>query len=365
MKRLSYFIVLGLILLSVFSCKEPKELEPLKFDRTAMLSNIASNLIVPSFQNCLSKKDTMQAAQLEFSKLQDSAAFIKLRQSWTTAYLSWQSINAYNFGPAGEEGINKSLNDEIAVFPVNTVKIETAVASGTNDFNDFNRDSRGFLAIEYLLFSKNVAESIDLFKDTKRMNFLAALISHSRNKIEKVNSAWKGSYLNEFTANSGTDAGSSTSLLYNEFVKSFEGFKNFKLGLPLGKRPGQIKSQPELVEAYYSGSSLVMAKAHFQTLKNIWYGIGYDSKDGIGFKEYLQSVEGGKELVAATENQLKIIDDKFANIPSDNSLQSLIISNDERLNALYTEIQKHTRFFKSDMSSLLGIAITYSSGDGD
>jgi hypothetical protein len=31
----------------------------------------------------------------------------------------------------------------------------------------------------------------------------------------------------------------------------------------------------------------------------------------------------------------------------------------------HTELQKHTRFFKSDMSSLLGLAITFSSGDGD
>jgi uncharacterized protein len=43
----------------------------------------------------------------------------------------------------------------------------------------------------------------------------------------------------------------------------------------------------------------------------------------------------------------------------------LVAQNHPTVDALHTELQKHTRFFKSDMSSLLGIAITFSSGDGD
>jgi len=32
---------------------------------------------------------------------------------------------------------------------------------------------------------------------------------------------------------------------------------------------------------------------------------------------------------------------------------------------VFTELSKHTHFLKSDMSSLLGISITYTSNDGD
>jgi len=42
-----------------------------------------------------------------------------------------------------------------------------------------------------------------------------------------------------------------------------------------------------------------------------------------------------------------------------------MLQNDLNIEALYHELQIHTRYFKSDMSSLLGITITYSSGDGD
>jgi hypothetical protein len=46
-------------------------------------------------------------------------------------------------------------------------------------------------------------------------------------------------------------------------------------------------------------------------------------------------------------------------------LDSLITTNPQPAIDLHTELQRHTRFFKSDLSSLLGLTITYSSGDGD
>jgi hypothetical protein len=45
---------------------------------------------------------------------------------------------------------------------------------------------------------------------------------------------------------------------------------------------------------------------------------------------------------------------------------STAISNDfNRVDEVHTELLKLTRFYKSDLSSLIGIAVTYSSGDGD
>mgnify|MGYP007059449494 CR=1 FL=1 len=46
-------------------------------------------------------------------------------------------------------------------------------------------------------------------------------------------------------------------------------------------------------------------------------------------------------------------------------MSELITTDAGRLENLHTEMQKLTRFFKSELSSLLGISITYSSGDGD
>jgi hypothetical protein len=76
-------------------------------------------------------------------------------------------------------------------------------------------------------------------------------------------------------------------------------------------------------------------------------------------------VQGGQALVSSTLKQIETIKSTFKKIPTSPELASLIQSDNALLKELHTELQKNTRFFKSDMSSLLGIAITFASGDGD
>jgi len=148
-------------------------------------------------------------------------------------------------------------------------------------------------------------------------------------------------------------------------VKSFETIKNLKLELPLGKRPGQTQVEPKLVEAYYSSNSLEFLEIHIQTIERIYFGKSKTGTDGLGFKDYLETVTNGKELVASTLSQWEKVITSLNSIPTTSPISVLVQSNTEPLDNLRIELQKQTRFFKSDMSSLLGIAITFSSGDGD
>jgi hypothetical protein len=70
-------------------------------------------------------------------------------------------------------------------------------------------------------------------------------------------------------------------------------------------------------------------------------------------------------LVTATEAQWLQVKIALSLVPSNLPLSQLMQAGDLNVDALHTELQKQTRFFKSDMSSLLGIAVTFSSGDGD
>jgi len=338
------------------------------FDRQAMLRNYADNLVKPAYADLQIQTDALVSAVESFNSGLSSITLGSLQTVWGGAYASWQFANAYNFGPAGEAGLRKGLIEEIGTFPASELKIENAVTAGTWNLQDFNRDARGFLAIEYLIFGKNQTpeQIIQAFNlDPKRRAYLAALAANLRDRVTEVTAAWNGTYRDEFVANDGTDVGSSTSALYNEFVRSYESIKNFKLGLPLGKRPGQTQAEPHLVEAYYSGTSLALLKLHFSAIENIWYGRVKDGADGVGFREYLEHVEGGPALIADTEMQLGALKTALAGVPTAPSLSEQIAGNHAELDTLYVEFSKMTRFFKSDMSSLLGIAITFSSGDGD
>lgn len=364
MRKFLWIALLGTL---AFGCKKKNSEPSDRFDRSKMLENFAQNLIRPAFEDLQNQVNTLKTATENFIQNTNLQNLQTLQNAWENAYTAWQYANAYNFGPAGEQGLRKALVEEIGTFPVSETKIENAIANGNANFNDFNRDARGFLAIEYLIFdlNGNNANILSNFTSANRKNFLTGVVNNLKTRIDEVTLAWKGSYFEEFIRNNGTDVGSSTSQLYNEFIKSFESIKNYKVGLPLGKRPGQTQSEPTRVEAYYSGKTLKMIGEHLKAIENIWYGKDKNGSDGIGFKEYLQSVEGGANLIAATETQWAAVMSAYNAIPQSPRISEQIVSSPTAFDKLFTELQKHTRFFKSDMSSLLGITITYSSGDGD
>ncbi len=362
-------IMLSLLLLgALYACTEPDENDQQgPFDRKAMLANYADNIVVAAYADMLEKMEALSsgagALQTEISQENLTAAQV----SWAEAYRSWQSANAFNFGPAGEMGLRKGLIEEIGTFPVSQDKIESILETGNYNLNDFNRDARGFLAVEYMLFapSENGNGSIERFNDQIAIDFLAALVLNIQERVQAVHSAWTSGYRDTFVNNNGTDVGSSTSQFYNEFVRSFEALKNFKLGLPLGLRPGQVEAAPQLVEARYSGVSLETLELHLETIERIWYGMAAEGTDGLGFEDYLETVVGGTALIQSTKEQLAQVHVALDALPMTPAFSTQVSTEPEAGIALHTEIQKQTRFFKSDMSSLLGIAITFSSGDGD
>lgn len=353
------------LLVGFVSCEESEIPEENSFDRADMLSNVTQNLIVPAYTDLQAAVNVLESSAEDFIQNPNLGSLETFQEAWETAYGNWQYANAFNFGPAGEQGTRRSLQEEVGTFPVSPEKIEVALM-GSPNFNDFNRDTRGFLAVEYLIFGNEATneEVVSSFSSQNRKDYLTGAVSDINQRIAEVLSQWNGGYASEFTQNLGTDAGSSTSMLYNEFVKSFESAKNFKLGLPLGRRPGQTQAEPKLVEAYYSGKSAAMLGMHLEALDNIWHGRSRQGQNGKGFREYLESVVGGQALIEATEAQMAEVKVALENLP-DVPLTEQVQNLSEPADRLHTELQKHTRYYKSDMSSLLGISITFSSGDGD
>jgi predicted lipoprotein len=360
-------VVLFFVILLAAACNEDEKKNNLlkNFDRSSLLTNYANNLIEPAYNQAL-KSVIMLEDGLVLLKSEPTVANLNNAQVlWKQLAMHWQHANGFNFGPAAEEGIQKSLLEEIGTFPINKTLTENYIAANDTLFNNFDRNTRGLFAIEYILFCESIdlQQVIEMLKNANRFNYLLACTHQVKTRIEKVQSQWL-SYKPNFISNNGTDIGSSTSYFYNEFLKSFEALKNFKFGIPLGKRPGQTSALPNNVEAFYSGYSSELAKEHWKSIQAIWYGNGLNNEQGVGFKDYLEQVEGGSDLIVLTEQQMINVNLAMNNLPN-KKLSEAISSDFALVDQVHTELQKMTRFFKSDLSSLIGVAITYSSGDGD
>ena len=360
--RFKLTFIISLVLIAS-ACSSATTNKNDSFNRSSFLEEVVSVRIIPALNSINDASEALEVAIIELSNNPSIQQLEVTRVKWIDVYLKWQSVSPFNFGPAEANGLRKTLQEEVATFPVSISKIESRISSGAFNLNDFDRDARGLFTLEYLLFGSagTDQEIVNRMTETGFNSFLKAVSGDCVLRLSTVVNAWSMEEMENFVSNNGTDAGSSTSIFFNEYIKNFEGLKNFKVALPLGLRPGQLQTEPERVEAYFSGESIRGLKNHVETIQLLWEG----PENGIGFKGYLQTVSGGAYLIQATQTQFDSLNLVLDSIQSDEILSNLIANNDQRVNDLHTELQKLTRYLKSDLSSLIGIAITYTSGDGD
>ncbi len=366
MKLKSIIAAISIILIMLFtlpSCEEGESgRDNDSFDRAAMLESLATGLIIPNFEALQQSVTQLETAADAFITNSTEENLQRLRDSWQQATIDYQHCSAFGFGPA--DLTLGPFATVLGVFPVNENAIETNITDPEfNLTSSFQRDVRGFYAIEYLIYGneQTIADIIQGYDDDRK-HYLHILVDELKTTCDAIVEEWNTTYLSEFISSDGTSAGSSISQLYNEFVKDYENLKNFKVELPAGLTAGQTGPEPRLVEAYYSGISLTLIRNHFDNSVNIWEGKSKTGENLIGFEEYLQTVVGGDDLILQTKEAIGRIDAAIVAIPGETL--ATVVDTDEVRN-LRDELQTNTANFKSSMSSLLGISITFNSGDGD
>lgn len=360
-KLIGAVLLTSVPLVLLVSCSDSDDPVDPDFDRKGMLESVANNLIVPNFESLQSRVTGLSNAADAFIQNTTEENLVALRSAWIEAVKDHQHCSAFGFGPA-----NLLLGPYASVlgaFPISEEKVEQNILNPSFDLaNSFDRDVRGFYAVEYLIYGNGISDNeIVAGFDQERKDYLSLIIAELKATFDNIVNEWNSSYLNEFVNSDGTAAGSSISQYYNEFVKDYEIIKNFKVELPAGLSAGQ-GVDGSLVEAYYSGISRDLIVEHFQSSKNIWFGLSRNGQQIVGFEEYLESVVGGPQLVMTSKEAISRIDNAISAIPQGRLSDNIEV---EGVKVLRDELQSNTANFKSSMSSLLGISITFNSGDGD
>jgi predicted lipoprotein len=371
MKEIKYLLLLAAI--TTFGCKKkdknedgPTSTEILdqSFNKAGMLSNMANTVIVPEYEALKTSVDNLKVAGDAFASNSNLTSLTTLQSAFLQAYTAYQKISVFEFGPADNELVRANFN----TFPCDTVEINSKIASNNMSLTTIaDLDSKGFPAIDFLLYANGNNNVLAKFTTdanaSNAINYLNAVILELKQKTDNLVAAW-ASYDDTFTSNTSSDVGSSIGNLVNQLSYDLELLKNAKIGIPSGAK-SLGTALPEKAEGFYSTQSLALVKVHLNTIENVYLGNG-TAGDQLGFDDYL--IHLGAMYTSGPLNDA--IKGKFASakaklnaIPE--TLSQSVINNNTLVTEAYNELQQLVVLIKVDMTSALGVAITYQDNDGD
>ncbi len=360
MKQILIFSAFIMLMALPFSCSEDTPEVNDEFDREGILDNVATNIIVPAYQDFSEKTEFLQQKTETFLAQPTAQTLEEVRNAWIAAKLSWKSGEAFNFGPVEQ----LALETAIDLWPTNASGIEEAIQNynGAATYMEaIGSDRKGLAAVEYLLFHADQTQIVGEFAAENRKAYLNLLVQTLADHASKLLGEWENGYESTFISNTGNNANASTTLLSNEMIFLLETVKNYKVATPLGLRT-LSDPLPEQVESLYADLSLDLIRENLKIMESIFTG-----KAGQGFDDYLDAldIDDGQGNALSAKILQKFTKSHQSLDAIDGPLQVAVLEQKEAVEQLFIDLQELTVLLKNDMMSRLGLLVIFSDNDGD
>ncbi len=374
MRNRSIIILLGITL--ILACKKntngPKTTENKK-DRELILRYYADSIIIPAYDTFKTEFDLLKSSAENFAANPTESSLAALRSSWTKAYIRWQTVELFDFGP----GEKYTLRNFYNIYPADTTGIKNNISNTSANLEvPASYPQQGFPALDYLINGVGqddasiVAYYTDLSNGNKRTAYIRRITDRMSTLLASVMNEWNGSFKETFVSKTGLDLNSSTSLMVNGLVLHYERYiRSGKIGIPSGAMLNGTPA-PDKVEAFYRKDiSLALAKSAHKAYVDFFNGRSFISgNQGSSLKTYLDALDArdntsGKLLSQLINEQFVLVESKL-DLLQPNFHQQIISNNDPMKNA-FNEMQAAVRMLKVDMTSAMSITITYTDNDGD
>ena len=368
-KSISYLSLLFILLIS-FSCSESSEFkEELagSFDRQLLLENVTDNIILPAFEDFTEKLVALEESITLFADTQNSVNLEEVQVSWFEAYKLWQHIEMFNISKAEEVFFMNKMN----TYPASVSKIENNISTNQYDLDGNNNNwvAQGFPTLDYLLFGLEDNNTNTLFfyqnnDNAAHLNYLQDVVSQMVSITDVVSQDWnltRDAFVNS-TANSAT---SSLNMLTNDFIFYFEkGLRTNKFGIPAGVFSGN-NVRVANVEAYYNSTiSKTLSLEALKAVHKFFIGQSYNT-NGTGeslqsYLNYMSETSTLSNLVLTKFNEAEQLITEL-----DENFEEQINTNNDSMVSVFSKLQEGVVLLKTDMLSVLSIAVDYIDADGD
>lgn len=357
-KWLSAFILVMAIGLIIACSKKsgPADTQPTVngFDKGAMLSNYADNLIIPAYNGLQQQLDLLDAGVNTFLNAPSATTQQALTPVFKSAYLQFEKVSVDQFGPAEKILFNNFLN----TFPTDNAVIDGNITRGTYDLGlNTAINQQGFPALDYLLFAPDALQKLAGSNSANYKKYVRDVVARMRALNTTVLNNWKNTYRAEFTGNTKSDAGSPIAFMINQFAFEMDQMKGPRIGWPYGKQSGGTQ-YPQNTEGYRAGISVALAVENLSNLKSMFNGGG----NGKGMSDYLVALNK-QQLGTDVLKQFDVAINSLKAVPD--PLSTALVNNKTQIDAAYREIQILLTLIKTDVASATGVRITYQDTDGD
>lgn len=362
------FAVLSIL---VLSCKKEQLDQHKNFDRKEMLTHMADHVILGRLYQFYEATQVLETQTTQFTQNPTASKLLALQDQWKTTIEAWKLCEPYDIGKVQES----FLYNKIDMWPTKVEFIQNNLNATDLISNPYieskGSSSKGLPAMEWFLFS-NGEDSTILDRYTTSNNkernkaYVLALSQNIKEKSLEVINIWQvQGYRTIFINATGSDLESSVSILTNEIINLTERVMQMKVGKPAGITA--IAADTLLVEHPYAHYSLKSIEKNVQSLKEAFFGIDVDGTDGLGLDDYLNELKAQYNDTIALPNQISLqfkrIEESVGDL--ENTLSYDIIHNPDKVEKLYSELQKLLVLFKADVSSSLSITVTFNDNDGD
>ncbi|NMH28087.1 imelysin family protein [Flavobacterium silvaticum] len=340
------------------------------YDRTALLTHWADDIIVPAFENFQQKTNAQAEAALNFSNNPTQENLQILRTSWFEAYKALQSVTMYDIGQADASSFKEAVN----TFPADAAGIESNVASGTYNLAPLSSYPRqGFPGLDYMIngLGSDDTEILSHYTGTdaaKYKQYLNDICTRIKTLTDAIVNDWNNGYRDTYVASNGYSVSSSVNKTTNLFTRNLEkDIRSGKIGIPAGLLSNNVPF-PDKVEAYYKNDiSRELYLISLKAQQDFFNGKAFGSQtNGLGLASYLDAVNAQRDGQQLSD----IINAKFdaaytAGSGLNVSFSQQIVSDNNTFIAAYDALQEVVVVTKLDLLQALNITIDYVDGDGD
>ena len=333
-------------------------------DYAPLLAQLTS-VAVPEHADLATKSDALDTAALALEANPTSDTLAAAQTAWRAARAGLRKLDALHFGPISTLGIG----DRIDASPADDSAIDGIVAATTSIdatlIGTLGGQSKGFLGVEYLLFSADGAPAAltrlqDPSAGQRRRTLLRAMCDEIAASAHQLSTAWDPTtgYAHQITT---AGAGSTVYLRQRGALDDFVGGSAYalevvvgiRLAMPLGKKSTSGTPDPSLDPTTASDSAVADMNASLAGTLAMWMGQGFNA----------QVLSSSPSLDSQAVTEQTACDTSVAAIPS--PFASAVVNQTATVTAAYNACKTWKDSWNMELTSALGASLQVSDNDGD